>query len=151
MSPRLQFTTCQAPRRDSMQWAAAFLVWCVIAVVMVGHGALRERLITPRLGEQRAHQLSCLTGSLVVLVVAYLGLPFTGAVEAPGLQLGIGAFWLVLTVAFELVFGHWIAGLSWARILRDYDLVRGRLWLLVLAATFAAPLLAGAVREWHPA
>ena len=33
---------------------------------------------------------------------------------------------------FELGFGHWVAGHPWSRLLADYDLLAGRIWVLVL-------------------
>jgi hypothetical protein len=47
--------------------------------------------------------------------------------------IAVGLIWLVMTVAFEFVFGHYVAGHSWERLLYDYDLPAGRLWSLVLA------------------
>jgi len=36
--------------------------------------------------------------------------------------------------------------MSWATLFADYNLLRGRIWILVLVATFIAPWLAGRVR-----
>jgi glyoxylase-like metal-dependent hydrolase (beta-lactamase superfamily II) len=47
-----------------------------------------------------------------------------------------------LTVAFEFGFGHFIAGKSWDDLRADYDVFRGRLWVLVLLTTTVAPYLA---------
>jgi len=122
------------------RWRAA-AVWVVIAVLMVAHGTARERWLTPRLGELRAHQVGCLTGSALVVAVTWLAFPWLAA-ETLGAQLRVGAFWLALTVAFEGVFGRAVAGHSWRRLLHDYDLRRGRLWTGVLAVTFLAPWIA---------
>jgi hypothetical protein len=51
----------------------------------------------------------------------------------------IGAVWLALTLAFEFLAGHYLFGSSWERLLADYDLLRGRVWILVLLATLFAP------------
>lgn len=110
---------------------------------MVVQGAARERLVSPALGELAAHQLSSLTGSLIVLLATVLALPWLGVLGWPGGQLRIGACWLLATVGFEFGFGHFVAGHSWQRLLADYDLLAGRLWLVVLATTFTAPLVAG--------
>ena len=53
--------------------------------------------------------------------------------------LGVGFIWLVLTIAFEFLFGHYEAGASWETLTAEYNLLRGRLWPLVLLATFLAP------------
>jgi len=52
----------------------------------------------------------------------------------------IGALWLTLTVAFEFGFGHYVMGHSWRYLLADYNILKGRLWSLVLLVTFVSPL-----------
>ena len=37
--------------------------------------------------------------------------------------------WLGMTLAFEFLFGHYIAGKSWSLLLADYNLAAGRLWV----------------------
>ena len=54
----------------------------------------------------------------------------------------IGATWLVMTLAFEFVAGHYLFHTPWTTLLADYNVFPGRLWILVLAATIAAPALA---------
>jgi hypothetical protein len=53
----------------------------------------------------------------------------------------VGLFWLVVTVAFEFVFGHFVMGHSWERLLHDYNVVEGRLWVLVLLWETTAPVI----------
>jgi hypothetical protein len=116
---------------------------------MVALGTARERLLIPRLGEPAAHRLSCFAGSLLILAVGYTALPWLGALHAPAVQIEIGAFWLLLTLPFELVFGHWVAGRSWSRLLENYDLFHGRLFILVLVVVLLAPRLAGLLHTWR--
>jgi hypothetical protein len=54
----------------------------------------------------------------------------------------VGLLWVVLTVAFEFLAGHYIFGNSWETLLADYNVFRGRVWLLVLLTNLLAPLLA---------
>jgi hypothetical protein len=132
-------------------WLRACAVWIVLAVAMVAHGTARERLLRPHIGELAAHQVSCFTGSLLILAVSYVALPWLGVLSEPGLQLRIGGFWFLLTVAFEFLFGHWVAGHPWKRLFEDYNLFRGKLWLLVLGATLLAPRVAGVLHGWRAA
>lgn len=48
---------------------------------------------------------------------------------------------LRLGVAFEFLFGHYVAGHSWERLLHDYNLVAGRVWLILLVWVALAPSL----------
>lgn len=119
------------------------LVWVLLAVAMVVQGSVREALATPMLGPLRAHQLASVTGAVIVILGSALSLRWLGAVKDVPRQLRIGGFWLVLTVLFEFGFGHFVVGHSWERLLHDYDLAAGRLWLLVLVATLLGPYVAG--------
>jgi apolipoprotein N-acyltransferase len=57
------------------------------------------------------------------------------------LAIRIGLIWLVLTVMFEFGFGHFVAGHSWQRLLQDYNIRAGRVWLAILLWVAFAPYL----------
>jgi hypothetical protein len=59
----------------------------------------------------------------------------------------LGIAWLTITVLFELAFGHWVAGHPWSRLLADYNILAGRLWVFVLLTTALAPWLMGRMRR----
>jgi hypothetical protein len=52
-----------------------------------------------------------------------------------------------MTVAFEFLAGHYIFGSPWDRLLEDYNLFGGRIWLLVLATSAFAPLIMARARN----
>jgi len=54
----------------------------------------------------------------------------------------IGILWILMTVAFEFLAGHYLFGTSWEKIIADYNIARGRIWILVLVATLISPILA---------
>jgi hypothetical protein len=54
----------------------------------------------------------------------------------------IGALWVTLTLAFEFLAGHYVFGTPWRQLLADYNIFRGRIWVLVLVTTAIAPWLA---------
>lgn len=51
----------------------------------------------------------------------------------------IGFNWLLLTVIFELLFGHYVMGHPWKRLFHDYNIFAGRLWSLILLWNFIGP------------
>ena len=118
---------------------AAFVWFCILVVAMV-NGTLRALVLQPLLGDYLGRAASCLTLSAAVLYIAMNAItwmqPSTGA-EA----WMIGAMWLGLTLAFEFLVGHYVFHTSWNELLADYNLLNGRLWLLVLATTLIAPRL----------
>lgn len=121
-------------------------MWFVLLAVMMANGFLRVLVLQPRLGEEAARQAASLLGMGLILGASAL---FARRLGAPGSAalLGIGVLWLVLTLAFEFLFGHYVSGASWQALLAEYDISRGRLWPLVLSTTLLAPWCAGLARR----
>ena len=120
----------------------ALAAWLALLAAMMVNGAFRVLVLEPALGDPRAHQLSSVTGVAIVFLLAWR---FVRGLPAPhgGRLLGVGAFWLGLTVAFEFLFGHYVAGESWDELVAAYDVVEGQFWPLVLLAVLLSPWLAG--------
>lgn len=119
----------------------AILIWVLLLGFAVLNGTVREFVLAPRLGAQAAHVASTLILCAVIFIVALL---FTRwiAPKSRGGAILVGAVWLALTLAFEFLAGHYLFGSSWERLLADYNLLRGRVWVLVLVATLFAPAFA---------
>jgi len=117
----------------------------VLAVVAVANGIFRNTVITPRFGEHLAHIVSTilLCSFIFVLTVVFIRwIAPQGSHEA----LLIGLFWVVLTLSFEFLAGHYLFGHTWQKLLADYNVLRGRLWILVPLVTFLSPRWALFVR-----
>ena len=126
-------------------WMRTIVAWCLLLVVMFANGTARVLLLERRLGEDLARQVASVLGICVLFAAAAW---FVRANQrATGGQLAVvGCIWLLLTLAFEFGFGRYVSHRSWSELLADYDLMRGRLWPLVLVATLVAPWLCG--RLW---
>jgi hypothetical protein len=111
--------------------ATYLLFWLVLMVLAVLNGVLREATFGRTLPELRAHQLSTLTG-MVILAVAVWLLSLWRAPGSAREAAMIGLAWLLFTVVFEFTFGRLVAGHSWQRLLQDYDLAAGRVWPVFL-------------------
>ena len=123
----------------------SFLVWLLFIPLAVLNGAVRDLLLTPSLGDTAGRAVSSLTLSLLILGVTLLLVRKLG-VDSPRGLLVVGGFWLALTVLFEFSFFVLVMGHPFDVLFAEYNLFRGRLWLLVLATTFVAPLLASRLR-----
>jgi hypothetical protein len=114
------------------------LAWLPMIPIAIGNGVLRQRWYGKHVEELAAHQIS--TAVAIVLFGIYIWLVVRALRPASGQQaILIGLVWLALTVAFEFLFGHYVVGHSWRALLNDYDLLAGRLWVLVLAWLALAP------------
>ena len=116
------------------------LIWPLLAVVAILNGTLRVMTYGRFMPELAAHQVSTVTAMLAFAAITWLAhrrWPISSAAQA----LLIGACWLVMTVAFEFGFGHYIAGHTWQALLADYDLLSGRIWGLLLAWVLVLPIV----------
>ena len=119
-------------------FAKAILGWLLLLAAMFANGTLRVLVLQPQLGEHVARQVAVLTG---IAIVVSLTFPFVRALARPTGKalMGVGVLWLILTVAFEFLFGHYVGRASWDALLEDYNLLEGRLWPFVLVAVAVAP------------
>ena len=124
-----------------MIWKAV-AIWCIMLLFAVANGTFRVTQLIPRYGDLKGHWISTLLLSALLLLVTWLFLPWIGPRTAHDAWI-IGGVWLGLTLTFELLAGHYVFHNSWNILLTDYDLLRGRIWLLVLAVTLLAPLVVG--------
>ena len=125
----------------------ALLVWATMLIVAIVNGAIRESWLIPRAGEQTGHQVSTLMLSTAILLLTFATSSWIGVTDNRQALL-IGAGWVGLTLAFEFLAGHYAFGRAWGALLADYDILHGRVWILVLIATGLAPLLATSVRAF---
>ena len=126
--------------------AKAAVMWVVLLVFMFVNGTVRVLMLQRWFSEDRARQLACVPGMALIVGLTWVFLERVGEADGRAL-LEIGALWLVLTVAFEFLFGHYVSGASWSSLAADYDVTRGRLWPLVLLTVLVAPWLVGALRR----
>jgi hypothetical protein len=120
--------------------------WLGMVVLAILNGAVREKLYRPWMSELSAHQVSTVVGICLFGVYIWLLTGFW-RIESSVQAWGIGIMWLVMTVAFEFLFGHFVMGHPWGKLFQDYNLLRGRLWPLVLAWTAIAPFVFFRIRS----
>jgi len=126
----------------------ALIIWFALLVLAVANGGFREGVLIPRFGSQAGHIVSTVMLCAGILIVTYVAVPWIH----PGSRaetIAIGLAWLALTLAFEFGFGR-ARGKPWAELLADYDVLKGRIRVLVLLTTAVAPYLAARARGLLP-
>jgi len=97
---------------------------------------LRNEVYGPKLSSELfAHQLSAVSGTFLFAIVIWAFLYFTKAKFNTKDLLLIGVIWLSMTIGFEFLFGHFVAGHSWKSLFSDYNILAGRIWIIVLLFT----------------
>lgn len=114
------------------------LAWLILMVTAIINGAIRESVYKNSLGELHAHQLSTLTGIILFGVIIW-SLSRLWPLASAKQAWTVGFIWLSMTIAFEFLFGHFVAGHPWSKLLHDYNIFAGRVWPLVLIWTTIAP------------
>jgi hypothetical protein len=114
--------------------------WFVMLIVAVVNGAVRDFTYGKRIGELAAHQVSTLTGVVMLGIVMWAFVRLHSLASA--WQAGrLGLLWMGMTVAFEFLFFHYVGGRPWAELLANYNIMKGRVWVVVLAWVAVAPYL----------
>lgn len=112
--------------------------WFLMLLVSIANGAARDFVYGQRMSKLAAHQLSSAIGIVLLGAVIWAferAYPPSSGKHA----IGIGLFWMVLTIAFEFLFFHFIGGHSWSALLANYNILAGRVWVLVLLWIAIAP------------
>jgi hypothetical protein len=120
-------------------------VWILIALAETVHGTMRTIILEPRVGDLASRQIGVLTGSLMILLIAYITIDWIGARKARAL-VAVGMLWLVLMLTFEVTLGRAL-GLSWERIMSDYVPSQGGLMIVGMAFLALSPSIAFRLRS----
>jgi hypothetical protein len=88
--------------------------------------------------ELTAHQLSTVSSVLVLGIVIWGFVQLYPPSSSQG-AVSIGLLWMALTVAFEFLFFHYVGGHSWSELLANYNVLKGRVWVVVLVWVAIAP------------
>ena len=120
-------------------------IWVLFVIVAIVSGVIRESFLTPVIGDQAAHQIGSIAVSLFVFLIT-LGLIKTLGISNPSRYWIVGGIWVLMTIAFEFLFGHYVMGHPWNRLFADYNILKGRLWVLVLVSAAVSPYLTAKLR-----
>ena len=120
-----------------MLYVKSLIVWLSFGVVAVSFGVAREKILVPRIGELRGHQIGTLAVCAFIAVIIIAAMRWLRPTSRQALAVGL--FWVVLTVLFEVVVFHYLFGAPWDKLMADYNMAAGRLWPLVLVTQLVCP------------
>ena len=135
--------TMKVMKMDAGIFLYAFGVWVIFGILAIINGNIRKKFYAAKVGEYPGHVISTIIAICFVVVGTYLFLRFMKIDYNSIALLLIGGFWVILTVLFEFVFGHYVLGNPWQKLLADYNILKGRLWSLFLLTELISPLLIG--------
>ncbi len=116
----------------------ALAVWLLLLVAAISNGFIRQAFLVPAAGETAAHIISTVMLSVLIFGIGWMLSSWLDLASSREAWI-VGGAWLLLTCAFEFLAGHFLFGAPWSKLLADYDLSRGRIWILVLIVTTLTP------------
>jgi len=124
----------------------ATAIWFLLVILAIINAGLREKVLGPVFGSGFALPVSGLLLSIVIFIVSFVCAPVFRPSESKTYIL-VGAVWCLLTLSFEFLFGHFVAGRHWQEIVQVFNVGKGDLFLLVLLATLVSPWLSAKLRN----
>ncbi len=123
----------------------SFLIWLAIIPLAILNGGLREKVIVPLIGEKYGLPLSGILLCLLIFILCLIFIPRIGKIPVKNYWL-IGLLWLLLSIAFETVFGL-LSGNTLSELMEAYNITTGNLWSAVVLFTGIAPWLMAKTRK----
>lgn len=120
-------------------------IWFILLAVAIANAGIRELFLAPVFGGKIALPVSGLLLSLLIFIVSYLTIPFFRVLESRMYFL-IGVVWVALTLSFEFLFGHFVAGKPLQEILQVFNINQGNLFVVALMTTLIAPGVSAKLR-----
>jgi hypothetical protein len=127
----------------------SLVIWILMLVVASVNGAIREAVLIPMLGDVAGRAASTLMLCALVLLLTYLTILWIHPRSGRETWI-VGGLWVALTLAFEFLAGHFLFGNPWSQLIEDYNVMRGRIWILVLITITLAPRLCAGIRGLLP-
>lgn len=125
-----------------MPFTKLLTAWLVILPFMIVNGILRELVLEQIVSAPVAEAISAAIGIVIVLALTrWLLRPLVG--KSTGALARASLILVVLTVAFEFLFGHYVDRKSWSELLANYAIWNGRLWPIALSTIAFTPFLWG--------
>ncbi|MBI5642149.1 MAG: hypothetical protein HY954_01590 [Deltaproteobacteria bacterium] len=123
-----------------MNLKLAFLFWFVMVVIAIINGVFSEFVVSKALGDYGSHLYRTFFAIAVIFIASriYLKVGYPGGYFTPAIYTGI--LWVCLSLTFEFGFGHYVFKMPLEKIILEYRIQEGRLWSLVIASEFLAPL-----------
>lgn len=124
----------------------SLIVWLAMLFMASLNGGMREALLVPVMGPDLARAVSTLLLCAIVLLLTYFAIRWIDP-RSPGDAWVIGAMWVALTLGFEFLAGHFLFGNPWSELLEEYNVFRGRIWILAVVTILVAPWVCARARR----
>jgi hypothetical protein len=126
-----------------MKYGLILVLWLLIALLIFVSGFLANTFIRPQVGEYPAHIYKVVVAVMVIAIFSFVYARRSKGEYWRQNTLTCGAIWLVLSIFFEFALRLLLLENPWKVLVSDYQIWKGRLWMLVLVVQFGGPFLWG--------
>jgi len=116
------------------------VIWFGLLTLAILNGGFREAVLVRRLGRGLGQAVSTMVLSVLILAAGWISVPWIAPRTLQDAWT-VGILWVTLTLAFEFLAGHFLFGKPWQELLADYNLLAGRIWVMVLIVTLMTPIV----------
>ncbi len=116
------------------------LYWLPMPIIGIVNGAIRQLVYGQYMEELTAHHISTVSGIMLFGIYVWL-LSAKWVVSSSRQAIFLGLTWLLITIVFEFIFGHYVMNNPWSILFHDYNLLKGRIWILILIWISVAPYI----------
>ena len=120
-------------------------IWLVLVIIAILNAVVRDKILEPLIG-RAALPASGLLLSLFIFWAAFVSVPLMGSSNSKDYVI-VGIAWFGLTLAFELLFGHFVAGKSWQAIMGVFNMLKGDLFSIALLSCLVSPWVSAKLRN----
>jgi hypothetical protein len=114
--------------------------------IAIFNAILREKVMSRYLNELGSHQLSTFT--LMILMSLYSWFIFSMLKINQAFDVWtVGITWLILTLLFEFMAGHYVFKNPWEKLFHDYNIMKGRLWGVFIVFITILPYLVYSIKN----
>lgn len=110
------------------------ITWVIFIPIPIINGVVRNFVYAPVVGELLAHQISTAIAVFTFLLLIFYRFKTEIMSLSEKTLFLIGLIWVTITVLFEFIFGYYVAGNSLDKLLADYNILAGRVWIIFLVA-----------------
>jgi hypothetical protein len=121
--------------------------WLILVILAIINAIIRESVYGSYVTPFQAQQISAVIFIIILFIFTIIFLKVLPIKATSRQYLFLGLFWLALTIIFEFLFGHYIAGNSWSELLAAYNILRGQLWPAVLIAIALMPWIVSKINR----
>jgi hypothetical protein len=123
----------------------SILIWFSIIPLAILNGGLRDYVTTHLISETYSRPISGITLCGLIFIVSFIFIPKLGK----GLKktyIKVGILWVLLTIIFETFMGLG-QGETFDKIINQYNITTGNLWLIVVIFVGIVPSIVAKMRR----